>query len=56
MSASWIRHKPVGTEIKVEGRIQSRTYEKKYEDGTSEIKTAYELSVSKAELVEVEDA
>ena len=53
--ASWTRHLPVGTELKVEGRIQSREYLKKYDDGTSETKTAYELSVFRSELVEVED-
>lgn len=40
----------VGTNVKVTGRIQSRTYEKKYPDGTSEKKVAYEISVSKFEL------
>lgn len=35
----------IGTEVKVTGRVQSRQYEKKHEDGSTEIKTAYELSV-----------
>ena len=35
----------IGDEIGITGRIQSREYEKKYEDGTTEVKTAYELSV-----------
>ena len=42
---------PVGTEIKVVGRIQSRTYEKKHEDGSIEQRVAYEVSVANLELV-----
>ena len=42
----------VGTNIKVVGRIQSRQYEKKYEDGTTQIKRAYEVSVDKLELID----
>lgn len=45
----------VGTEVKVVGRVQSRTYEKKYEDGTSETKVAYEVSVSSLEVIKQED-
>ena len=40
----------VGKSVKVWGRIQSRQYEKKLDDGHSEIKRAYEVSVSKMEL------
>ena len=39
----------VGEKIKLWGRIQSRQYEKKFEDGTSEIRRAYEVSVCKME-------
>lgn len=39
----------IGTNIRLEGRIQSREYEKKYEDGTVEKRVAYEVSVSKFE-------
>lgn len=42
----------VGTEVKVIGRVQSRSYEKKYEDGTVEQKVAYEVSISNLEVVE----
>lgn len=42
----------VGTEVKVTGRVQSRTYEKKFEDGTSETRVAYEVSVASLEVVE----
>ena len=45
----------VGTEIKVIGRIQSRSYEKKHEDGSVEERVAYEVSISNLELVNSED-
>lgn len=45
----------VGTEVRIVGRVQSRTYEKKYEDGTSETKVAYEVSISSLEIVKKED-
>ena len=45
----------VGTEIKVTGRIQSRSYEKKHEDGSVEERVAYEVSISNLELVDSED-
>lgn len=45
----------VGTEVKIIGRVQSRSYEKKYEDGTSEIKVAYEVSISSLEVVKEDD-
>ena len=45
----------VGTEVKIVGRVQSRTYEKKYEDGTSETKIAYEVSISSWEFVKEDD-
>ena len=39
----------VGTRVDVEGRLQSREYTKKFDDGTEEIRTAYEISVSRIE-------
>lgn len=39
----------VGTRIDIEGRLQSREYTKKFDDGTEEIRTAYEISVSRIE-------
>ncbi len=42
----------VGDNIKIWGRIQSRSYQKKYDDGTVEDKIAYEVSVSKLELTD----
>ena len=45
----------VGTRIKVSGRIQSRDYVKRDADGSKEERTAYEVSISKLEVVEDED-
>lgn len=39
----------IGTNVRLEGRIQAREYEKKYEDGTAQTRVAYEVSVSKFE-------
>lgn len=50
-NASICKKFDVGDQIKIVGRIQSRDYEKKVSDGTTEIRTAYELSVSKIKLV-----
>ncbi len=53
-NARFCQNMNVGEKIKIWGRIQSRLYEKKFEDGTSETRRAYEVSVSKME-VEKED-
>ena len=50
-NARFSQNLEVGTKVKVVGRVQSREYEKKYEDGTSEVKVAYEVSGS-LEIVE----
>ena len=44
----------VGTKVKVVGRVQSREYEKKYDDGRVETKIAYEVSIGSLEVVEEE--
>ena len=54
-NARFCENIPVGTEVKIVGRVQSRTYEKKYEDGTVETKVAYEVSVSSLEVVNQDD-
>lgn len=41
----------VGTEIRIVGRVQSRKYEKKHEDGTIENRVAYEVSVATLEVI-----
>ena len=51
-NARFCENLEVGTEIKIVGRVQSRQYEKKFEDGTSQTRTAYEVSVGSMELVE----
>lgn len=43
---------PIGTNIRLLGRMQSRTYRKKLEDDTVIEKTAYEVSISKIELAD----
>ncbi len=45
----------VGDNIKIWGRIQSREYQKKISETESITKTAYEISVSKMEVVEKEN-
>lgn len=45
----------VGTRIQLEGRMQSREYVKKFDDGTQETRTAYEVSVSRIDVVESEE-
>ena len=43
---------PLNSMVGITGRFQSREYDKLYEDGTEEKKTAYEVSVSKFEVLE----
>lgn len=45
-NAKYASRLEVGCELNVLGRFQSREYKKKYEDGTIETKTAYEVSLS----------
>ena len=46
-SAKWAENLEVGTEIFVQGRIQSREYVKRLSEDESEIRTAYEASIGK---------
>ena len=48
-NARFCQNMTIGEKIKIWGRIQSRLYEKKFEDGTVETRRAYEVSVSKME-------
>ena len=50
-TARFCQNLPTGTEVKVVGRVQSRNYEKKHEDGSIENKVAYEVSISSLEVV-----
>ena len=45
----------VGVQVKIVGRVQSRIYEKKFEDGTVEQRVAYEVSVGSLEVIEEND-
>ena len=54
-NARFCQNMEVGTEVKLTGRVQSRTYEKKYEDGKTETRIAYEVSVASMEIVNKED-
>lgn len=49
-NARFCENMPVGTELKIVGRVQSRAYEKKHEDGTIENRMAYEVSVGSLEV------
>ncbi len=53
-NARFCQNLEVGAQVKIVGRVQSRQYEKKHEDGTSEIKIAYEVSVCSLELINEE--
>ncbi len=51
-NARFCQNLEVGAQVKVVGRVQSRTYEKKYEDGTSQTRVAYEVSIGSLEVIE----
>ncbi len=51
-NARFCENMEVGTEVKVIGRVQSRTYEKKYEDGRVEQRVAYEVSIGSLEVID----
>ena len=50
-NARFCQNLEVGTEVKIVGRVQSRMYEKKYEDGRVENRVAYEVSIARMEVV-----
>ena len=49
-NARFIRDCRVGEKVFISGRIQSRQYQKKFEDGNVETRVAYEISVNKINL------
>lgn len=51
-NARYAQHLKTGDNIRLWGRIQSRTYQKKMENGETITRVAYEMSVSKMELVD----
>ena len=54
-NARFSQNLPTGTEVKIIGRVQSRNYEKKYEDGTIENRVAYEVSISSLEVIDADN-
>ena len=48
-NASFAEKLEVGTKVYIEGRLQSREYKKKLDDGSAEIRCAYEVSVLRLE-------
>ena len=54
-NARFCQNMEVGTEVKIVGRVQSRSYEKKHEDGTVETRVAYEVSIASMEVVKDEE-
>jgi primosomal replication protein N len=53
-NARFCQNMEVGTQVKIVGRVQSRIYEKKFEDGTVEKRVAYEVSVGSLEIINEE--
>lgn len=53
-NAKFVKDLPVGTKLNLEGRIQSREYQKKLSDEEVVNKTAYEISISKVNIIENE--
>ena len=54
-NARFCQNLEVGTQVKIVGRVQSRSYEKKHEDGTVEQRVAYEVSIGSLEVVNQEE-
>lgn len=53
-NARFVKNLPVGTKLEIEGRIQSREYQKKLSEEEVVNKVAYEISISKANILERE--
>lgn len=51
-NARFCENMEIGTEVKIVGRVQSRIYEKKHEDGTAEQRVAYEVSIGSLEVLD----
>ena len=54
-NARFCKNLEVGVKVRIVGRVQSRMYEKKYDDGTVENRVAYEVSVGSLEIIDEED-
>lgn len=55
-NARFAENLEVGTRLQIEGRIQSREYQKRISDDEFETRTAYEVSASKLTVVEESDS
>jgi len=55
-NARFCENMPVGTEVKISGRVQSRIYEKKIDDEKVEQRVAYEVSVSSLEVIDKKES
>lgn len=53
-TARWLGRQEVSTCLELFGRIQSRDYTKSYDNGESEIRTAYEVSIGKCRIFDEE--
>ena len=54
-NARFAKNLHVGDNVKIWGRIQSRTYQKRISEEETITKTAYEVSINRMELVEKEE-
>ena len=54
-NARYCENLEVGDHVKIWGRIQSRQYQKKHADDENQIKTAYEISITKLEHIKTEN-
>ena len=55
-NARFCQNLPTGTAVKIVGRVQSRNYEKKHEDGTIENRVAYEVSIASLQVINENDS
>lgn len=53
-NARLLKSAVVGQKLEVTGRIQSRNYTKRLDDGSSQVRTAYEFSIGAVELMQKE--
>ncbi len=54
-NARFCQNIEVGTKVRITGRVQSRNYEKKLEDGTTQTRVAYEVSIGSLEIINEEE-
>lgn len=55
-NARYVKTLPIGSNIAIWGRVQSRQYQKRLDDDTVVTRIAYEVSVSKVNLVEQDNS